>query len=86
MQMRRTFDEKGQVVLPKDIREYLSIKPGSEVVFEVENNYVTIKPLRTPEEIVEDFCNVPMSLRKNINVKDIKKMLDEQYEEEYDIR
>lgn len=83
MRMRRTVGEKGQVVLPKDIREYLSIKPGSEVVFEVRDKEVVIRPQKSPEEFVEDFCNVPKHLRKPLDAKKIKKILDEQYEEEY---
>ena len=36
MNIKRVMGEKGQVVVPKDIREHLGIRPGSEVVFEVE--------------------------------------------------
>lgn len=85
MQMKRTVGEKGQVVVPKDIREYIGIKPGSEVIFEVRGKEVVLKLQKSGKEFVEDFCNVPKKLRKNITIKDIKKMLDEQYGEEYDI-
>ena len=86
MQIRRTVGEKGQVVLPKDVRDYLGIKPGSEVIFEVRDKEVIVRPQKSGKEWLDDFLNVPEKLRKNITVKDIKKMLDEQYEEEYDIR
>jgi len=86
MQIKRTVGEKGQVVLPKDIRDYVGIKPGSEVIFEVRGKEIVVRPQKSGKEFVEDFCNVPKNLRKNITVKDIKKILEEQYEEEYDIR
>lgn len=86
MEMKREVGEKGQVVLPKDIREYLDIKPGSEVSFEIRGQEIVIKPVKTGREFVEYFCNTSKKLRKSLTIKDIKKTLDEQYEEEYDLR
>lgn len=81
MQMRRTVGEKGQVVLPKDIRDYIGIRPGSEVVFEVKDKEIIIRLQESGKEFVEDFCNVPNKLRKPLDAKKIKKILEEQYEE-----
>lgn len=85
MYTRRTLGEKGQVVIPKDIRNYLGLKPGSQVVFDVKEKEIVIKPAVDPRKFVEDFCNVPKKLRRKIDIKKIKEILDEQYEEEYDI-
>lgn len=82
MYMKRSIGEKGQVVIPKDIRIYLGLKPGSEVVFEMKEKEVIIKRPVDPKQFVEDFCNVPNKLKKKI---DIHKLLEEQVEEEYDI-
>lgn len=84
MQMKRTVGEKGQVVLPKDIRDYVGIKPGSQVTFEVRGDEIVIRPQKSGKEFLEDFLNVP-KLKKPLTIKDIKKILDEQYEEEYDV-
>ncbi|MEM2244403.1 MAG: AbrB/MazE/SpoVT family DNA-binding domain-containing protein [Archaeoglobaceae archaeon] len=35
MKVRRIVGEKGQVVIPKIIRDHPGIKPGNEVVMEV---------------------------------------------------
>ena len=86
MQIKRTVGEKGQIVVPKDIRNYIGIRPGSEIVFEVKDGNVIIKSSIDPEKFVEDFCNIPKNLRKDIDSKQIKKMLDEQYEERFNIR
>lgn len=82
IQIKRTLSEKGQIVIPKDIREYLGLKPGSEIVFEMKDEEIVIKPRKDPRKFVEEFCNVPEKLKKHI---DIKKLLEKQIEEEYDI-
>ncbi len=35
--------EKGQIVIPKEIRDRLSIKPGDTVIFRVEGGKVSIE-------------------------------------------
>ncbi len=86
MNIKRTVGEKGQVVVPKDIRDYLGIKPGTEVIFEVKEKELVIKPAKSPKEFVEEFCNiVPKKYKKKLDIKKIKKIIDEQYEEEYEL-
>lgn len=79
MQIKRTVGEKGQVVLPKDIREYLGIKPGSEIVFDVRDKEVVISLKREPRKFVEEFISVPKKL-KRVDMKKIKGVLEEEYE------
>ena len=83
IEIKRTLSEKGQIVIPKDIREYLGLKPGSEVVFEVKGKKIIIRQKVDPKKFVEDFCRVPKKLKRKINVK---KLLEKQIEVEYDIR
>jgi AbrB family looped-hinge helix DNA binding protein len=74
---RRTIGERGQIVLPKHLREQFGLKPGKKVIFEVKNNMIILKPEKNPEEIVEEFVNVSRKkLRKKIN---IEKILEEEY-------
>ncbi|MBI2172854.1 MAG: AbrB/MazE/SpoVT family DNA-binding domain-containing protein [Candidatus Aenigmarchaeota archaeon] len=81
MQIKRTVGEKGQVVLPKDIRDYIGIKPGTEVSFEVREREIIIRTAADPAKFVEDFCNLP-KLKKRLTTREIKRIIDEQYEEE----
>ncbi len=74
--MRRPIGEKGQVVIPKDIRKLLNLK--KEVIFEVGDNGVTMKPEQTPEDFLKDFLDVPKVKRSK---KTIKEMILEQYDE-----
>jgi len=41
---------KGQITLPREVRELLDVHTGSVVVFEQENDKVVIKPARTLRE------------------------------------
>lgn len=83
MYAKRTIGEKGQVVVPKDIRNYLGLKPGSEVVFDVKEKEIIIKSAVDPKKFVDDFCNVPRKLTRKLTVKELKKIFEEELEEKY---
>ncbi len=52
-----TLSSKGQLVIPKEIREALGVKPGKKVFFKmVKDHLVEIVPL--PEDPVKHFCGV----------------------------
>jgi AbrB family looped-hinge helix DNA binding protein len=51
---RITF--KGQVTIPKEIREALTIQEGDSVIFEVQGDHAVLKPLR--KKSLADFYGV----------------------------
>lgn len=71
----RKVGPKGQVVIPSDIRKMLEIRPGEQVVVEVDDGNVIIK---RKEGSVADHMSqlVPEERKKNIDEID----LDEYYE------
>ncbi|MBS3075116.1 AbrB/MazE/SpoVT family DNA-binding domain-containing protein [Candidatus Pacearchaeota archaeon] len=81
MIIRREIGEKGQVVIPKDIREHLGLNIGVNIIFEVRDNEVVLKKEDDASKIVEDFFNTP-KIKRKIDVKELKKIYKEQYEEE----
>ena len=57
---------KGQIVIPKDIREEKKIFPGDEVFIELDEKGITIeKPKRN---VVAEFEKLAKSIRHNIKI------------------
>jgi AbrB family looped-hinge helix DNA binding protein len=44
--MTHLVDAKGQVVIPKELRDELGIEPGDEVTFWREGDHVAVRPAR----------------------------------------
>ena len=80
MIIKRPIGEKGQVVIPKDIREYLGLRKGENVVFEIKNNEVVLKQEQDAEEFLRDFLNVP-KIKRKLTARKFKKIMEEQYNE-----
>lgn len=59
-----TLTQKGQVTIPKEIRDYLGLKQGDKIIFEKTEKQVFLKP-------AEDFFALKGSLktRKKYNKK-----------------
>lgn len=76
MIIKRKLGSKGQIVIPKDIRDMLKLKPGSEVIFEIHEQEIIIRPANNEKEFLEKFIETPKKLKKPIN---FKKILDNQY-------
>lgn len=45
--------EKGQVTIPKSIREAMGIVPGSEVLFELQGDHAVVRRIAQPEVVAE---------------------------------
>ena len=70
---------KGQIVIPKEIREKLGIKEYSEVLVDVKGNAVIINKV-TPESVsYTDFYASTYAKKLNQKV-DLDKIKDEEYE------
>lgn len=68
---------KGQVVIPKEMRDALGLREGSEVIIEMEEDKVVIR--RKPEYRVESFteCFVKTHSPKLNEPVNIKKLIEE---------
>ncbi len=51
-----TASSRGQIVIPKEIRERLEIVPGKKLLIKVEGDHAIIKPL--PDDPVDHFCGI----------------------------
>ena len=45
------MSERGQTVVPKEVREALGLKPGSSLTWSVEDGVVTVRPM--PDDPIE---------------------------------
>jgi len=75
---RRNVGPKGQVVIPKQMRDALGLKPGVEVILEVKGDEVVISKPKIEGSYTEYFIATQgPKLKKIVN---IKKLLSEEVE------
>ncbi|MHB1492119.1 MAG: AbrB/MazE/SpoVT family DNA-binding domain-containing protein [Thermoplasmataceae archaeon] len=79
MEKKTTVGPKGQVVIPKEIREKIGIKEYSEVIVDVVDDSVIIRKIKPESVSYVDFYSATYS-RKLKKKTDIKKIAEEQYE------
>lgn len=53
--MTHKVGPKGQVVLPKDMRDELGIAPGDEVMFDRSDDRIVVRKARTKDEIIDSL-------------------------------
>ena len=71
---RRRVGQKGQIVIPKEIREKTGIRAGSEVSVEVrDDNEVIIKKSSPPTKSYVDYyiASYSKKLKRAMNIKKI---------------
>ena len=54
---------KGQVVIPKSIRDRAGLQPGDEVDFELRDDEVVVRAARTPAALAGRFAGSGMASR-----------------------
>jgi AbrB family looped-hinge helix DNA binding protein len=54
--MTRKVGPKGQVVIPKDLRDEFGIEPGDEVVFWREGDHVAVRAVQGPRSLKGRFA------------------------------
>lgn len=77
----KNIGTKGQVVIPKRMREALGLKPGVEVTLELRDDEIVIKKPQVAGSYTEYFIATSCpKLKKKV---DIKKLLNEEVEERF---
>jgi len=77
--MTRNVLNKGQIVIPKALRDILGIDVGDEVQIELEGRDIIMRKRSDPVDV---FREVSISNDRKITMKDIKKDLASRYQGE----
>lgn len=77
--LSRNVLSKGQIVIPKDIRDMLDIHTGDEVQIEVDKDRII---LMKKQRAVEIFEEVSKTSNGGSSIDEIKKILEDRHEEE----
>jgi AbrB family looped-hinge helix DNA binding protein len=70
---------KGQIVIPKALRDTLGIDTGDTVQIELENDHLIIRKGSDPVEVFKDISS---SYGSRITIKEIKNLLETRYVED----
>jgi antitoxin PrlF len=73
----RTVTSKGQVTIPKEVRDALGIKPHDRIDFVVEDGYATLRRLPTLEELAGSLPSLA-SLGLDISVEEAIRLAKEE--------
>jgi len=76
MLIKRKVGPKGQIVIPRDVREQLKIHPGSDIYIEILPTEIRIHPAAIAENFLEKFCQTTKKIDHDVKFKEI---YDEQY-------
>ncbi len=61
-----TLTSKGQVTVPKEIRDELGLKPHDKITFDIEDGHATLRRLPRLEEIVGSLPPLGMPIEEAI--------------------
>jgi AbrB family looped-hinge helix DNA binding protein len=70
---------KGQIVIPKTIRDLLGINIGDQMLIDIEDGKIIITK---KENVIDIFNEISNKTKKKISMKDIKKELNNRYLED----
>ena len=81
---KRNVGPKGQVVIPKHMRDALGLKPGVEITLELRDKEIVIKKPEVKGSYTEYFISTSSpKLKKEVNLKEL---FEEEVEERLGLR
>ncbi len=81
IQLHATVGEKGQIVIPKPIRDMFHIRPFTELIFDVEKENIILKRKEQGLAILEEYISAFKKKKKLPKKIDWNKLYYSQYRE-----
>ena len=72
LRLVRPIGKRGQVVIPKDIRQHLRLQPGGAVAFEIRDGHVEIAA-PAAQAFLDEFLSIPKSKRPSPTPAELKR-------------
>ena len=66
--MQTTLTSKGQVTIPRDVRQHFGLKQGMAVTFEIEGDHIALRPARASRHPQASGFGLIKSRRKGVPV------------------
>ena len=76
---KSVLTKKSQITLPKQIREFLGVKPGEQITFVIEDNTVKILPVKSKLE--ENFGKIK-PIKRPEDFKQVREFVEKEIAEE----
>lgn len=81
---QKTIGQKGQVVIPKQLRDAMGLKPGVEVILELRGDEIVISKPKIEGSYTEYYTTTHApKLKKLVNIKEI---IDQEVAQRHAIR
>ena len=64
--MQTTLTSKGQVTIPRDVRQHFGLKQGMAVSFEIAGDHIALRPARANRQAQDSGFGLIKSRRKGV--------------------
>jgi len=76
------ISSKGQITIPKEIRDKLNLKPGDRIIVEATEHAAIVRPLKKPSESMRGIGKRTKQKLGNITAVELTRKMREEDEEE----
>ena len=76
------ISSKGQITIPKEIRDKLNLKPGDRIIVEAREHAAIVRPLKKPSESMRGIGKRTKQKLGNITAVELTRKMREEDEEE----
>jgi AbrB family looped-hinge helix DNA binding protein len=64
--MQTTMTSKGQVTIPRDVRQHFGLKQGMAISFAIEGDHITLRAAHVPSDSKKSGFGLVRSRRKGV--------------------